>query len=137
MKIYDKEKILSNASRKRSVSREIMLLKRLDHPNIVKLYDSIDTRKSLNLIMEHIEGKSLYEYVKEKNCAYRYLPESEVREIIMQLLKGVAFMHEKGIAHRDLKLDNILVVEKKMDSSKFKIKIIDFGFCVTTDKLQK
>ena len=82
MKIYDKEKILSNASRKRSVSREIALLKRLDHPNIVKLYDSIDTRKSLNLIMEHIEGKSLYDYVKEKNYANRYLPEKEVKEII-------------------------------------------------------
>lgn len=64
MKIYDKEKILSNASRKRSVTREINLLKKLDHPNIVKLYESIDTRKSLNLVMEHVEGISLYEYVK-------------------------------------------------------------------------
>ena len=93
MKIYDKEKILSNESRKRSVSREIQLLKRLDHPNIVKLYESIDTRKSLNLIMEHVEGKSLYEYVKEKNYNGRYLPEHEVRMIIRQLLTGVAFMH--------------------------------------------
>ncbi len=59
-----KEKILSNASRKRSVTREINLLKKLDHPNIVKLYESIDTRKSLNLVMEHVEGISLYEYVK-------------------------------------------------------------------------
>lgn len=93
MKIYDKEKILSNESRKRSVSREIQLLKRLDHPNIVKLYESIDTRKSLNLVMEHVEGKSLYEYVKEKNYNGRYLPENEVRMIIRQLLTGVAFMH--------------------------------------------
>lgn len=82
MKIYDKEKILSNESRKRSVSREIQLLKRLNHPNIVKLYESIDTRKSLNLIMEHVEGKSLYEYVKEKNYSGRFIPEEEVKEII-------------------------------------------------------
>jgi serine/threonine protein kinase len=76
MKIYDKEKILSNASRKRSVSREIQLLKRLGgHQNIVKLFESIDTKKSLNLVMEHIEGKSLYDYVKEKNYSGRYLPE--------------------------------------------------------------
>jgi serine/threonine protein kinase len=65
MKIYDKEKILSNASRKRSVSREISLLKKLSHPNIVKLFESIDTKKSLNLVMEHVEGISLYEYVKQ------------------------------------------------------------------------
>lgn len=86
MKIYDKEKILSNASRKRSVSREITLLKKLDHPNIVKLYESIDTRKSLNLIMEHVEGISLYDYVKQKNYDGRYLQEEEVRLIMKQLL---------------------------------------------------
>src|SRR5688500_14674986 len=73
MKIYDKEKILSNASRKRSVSREIHLLKKLDHPNIVKLYESIDTKKSLNLVMEHVEGTSLYDYVKLKNYTDRYI----------------------------------------------------------------
>ena len=82
MKIYDKEKILSNASRKRSVTREINLLKKLDHPNIVKLFESIDTRKSLNLVMEHVEGISLYEYVKMKNLEGRFLPEHEVKEII-------------------------------------------------------
>lgn len=111
MKIYDKEKIFSNESRKRSVTREIQLLKRLDgHPNIVKLYNSIDTKKYLNLVMEHVEGKSLYEFVKERNYSGRYLPENVVKEIIRQLLKGVCFMHSKGIAHRDLKLDNILIV---------------------------
>lgn len=65
MKIYDKDKILSNASRQRSVSREINLLKKLDHPNIVKLYESIHTKKSLNLVMEHVEGISLYDFVKQ------------------------------------------------------------------------
>lgn len=93
MKIYDKEKILANASRKRSVSREITLLKKLDHPNIVKLFESIDTKKSLNLLMEHIEGTSLYDYVKMKNYYGRFLPEEEVKEIIRQLLTGLSYMH--------------------------------------------
>lgn len=135
IKIYDKEKILSNASRKRSVSREINLLKRLDHPNIVKLYESIDTAKNLNLVMEHVEGKSLYDYVKEKNYSGRYLDELEVRNIIKQLAEGIAFMHSKQIAHRDLKLDNIILVENKaphVSKCHFNIKIIDFGFSVTT-----
>jgi MAP/microtubule affinity-regulating kinase len=122
MKIYDKEKILSNASRKRSVSREIALLKKLDHPNIVKLYESIDTKKSLNLVMEHVEGMSLYDYVKKVNYEGRYLPEREVRLIIKQIITAVNYMHEKGIAHRDLKLDNIVIVDhrnpKTTDSTK-------------------
>ena len=140
MKIYDKEKILSNESRKKSVQREIKLLKQLDHPNIVKLYESIDTKKSLNLVMEHVEGKSLYEYIKEKNYDGRYLPENEVKIIIRQLLTGIAFMHSKNIAHRDLKLDNILLVDnrKHQDAEEpFTIKIIDFGFSVTTDHKSK
>lgn len=93
MKIYDKEKVLSNASRKRSVSREIQLLKRLDHPNIVKLYESIDTKKSLNLVMEHVEGVSLYDYVKEKNYDGRWLEEKEVQAITKQILEAIAYMH--------------------------------------------
>lgn len=82
MKIYDKEKVLSNESRKRSLSREITLLKKLDHPNIVKLYDTIDTKKSVNLVMENVEGVSLYDYVKEKNYERRFLPEEDVKMII-------------------------------------------------------
>ena len=44
-------------------------------------------------------------------------------------------MHSKGIAHRDLKLDNIIVIEESQEECSFKIKIIDFGFCVTTERL--
>lgn len=65
------------------------MLKKLDHPNIVKLFESIDTKKSLNLIMEHVEGRSLYDYIKEKNYNGRFLPEDEVKLIIKQLLSGV------------------------------------------------
>jgi serine/threonine protein kinase len=88
--------------------------------------------------MEHVEGKSLYEYVKEKNYSGRFIPEDEVKLIIKQLITGVSFMHSRDIAHRDLKLDNILLIENKnptSDQDRFRIKIIDFGFSVTTEKL--
>jgi len=65
MKIYDKYK-LSDPQKKRSVSREITLLKKFDHPNIVKFYDSIDTNRTINLVMEQAKGKSLYSYLKTK-----------------------------------------------------------------------
>ena len=83
MKIYDKETVLSNQHRKRSVSREISLMKRLNHPNIVKLHESIDTKKNLHLLMEHAEGISLYDYVKRRNFSGRFLPEQEVHKIII------------------------------------------------------
>lgn len=65
MKIYDKIR-LNDPIKRRSVSREINLLQRIDHPNIVKFYDSIDTNKTLNLVMEHVKGKSLYSYLKAR-----------------------------------------------------------------------
>ena len=76
MKIYDKMR-LNDPMKKRSVSREISLLQRLDHPNIVKFYESIDTNKTINLVMEHVKGKSLYTYLKEKK--YRRIDEKEAK----------------------------------------------------------
>jgi len=64
MKIYDKYK-LNDPIKKRSVSREIELLKKFQHPNIVKFYDSIDTNRTINLVMEHAQGTSLYSYLKK------------------------------------------------------------------------
>ena len=78
MKIYDKAR-LNDPAKKRSVSREINLLQRLDHPNIVKLYESIDTNKTINLIMEHVKGRSLYSFLKLKS--YRRIDEKEAKVI--------------------------------------------------------
>lgn len=78
MKIYDKNR-LNDPIKKRSVSREINLMQRLDHPNIVKFYESIDTNRTINLVMEHVKGKSLYSYLKAKK--YRRVDEAEARQI--------------------------------------------------------
>lgn len=59
MKIYDKYKLV-DAARKKSVQREIYLLKKLSHPNIVRFYDTFDTRNTINIVMESVQGKSLY-----------------------------------------------------------------------------
>ena len=78
VKIYDKYK-LNDPVKKRSVSREIELLKKFSHPNIVKFYDSIDTNKTINLVMEHAKGRSLYSYLKSKK--YRRISENEAKII--------------------------------------------------------
>ena len=108
MKIYDKSK-LNDPAKKRSVSREISLMQRLDHPNIVKFYESIDTNKSINLIMEKAKGKSLYSYLKQR--PNRRVNENEARVIFKNIVEGVLYIHKMNVAHRDLKPDNILIEE--------------------------
>jgi serine/threonine protein kinase len=90
MKIYDKYK-LRDPAKKRSVTREIGLLSRLSHQNIVKFHDAIDTNKTINLIMEHVKGKSLYSHLKSKR--WRRIGEQEARGLFRQLLEGVRYLH--------------------------------------------
>lgn len=91
MKIYDKMR-LNDPMKKRSVSREITLMSKLDHPNIVKFYESIDTNKTINLVMEHVKGKSLYSYLKERK--YRRVEEREAKLIFKQIIEGVNYLHK-------------------------------------------
>lgn len=86
------------------------------------LFEVIDTRMNVNLVMELCQGKSLYHYIKKKHGLK--IDETECRIIFRQLVEAVAYLHANNIVHRDLKLDNILVDEKK------NIKLIDFGFSV-------
>ena len=66
MKVYDKYK-LNDANKKKALTREIAVLKKIDHPNLVKLYEVIETTRQINLIMEYIEGRSLQSFVKSVN----------------------------------------------------------------------
>lgn len=86
------------------------------------LYEVIDTRTNVNLIMELCSGKSLYHHIKKKSGTK--MEEGDLRKIFRQLVDAVAYLHSHNIAHRDLKLDNILIDEKK------NLKLIDFGFSV-------
>jgi serine/threonine protein kinase len=139
MKIYDKMR-LNDPVKKRSVSREINLLQKLDHPNIVKFYESIDTNKTINLVMEHVKGKSMYSYLKAQK--YRRVDEREAKSIFRQLVEAVAYLHKQNIAHRDLKPDNILIEDSGaaqsglgsfggfVSSAEHRVKLIDFGFSI-------
>lgn len=96
--------------------REIKSLKRLNHPNIVKLKEVIRENDELFFVFEFMEG-NLYEVCKKRD---RHFPEQQVRNMMYQLFQGVAFMHRNGFFHRDIKPENLLV---KGDV----IKIADFG----------
>ena len=119
IKIYEKSKLISR-QRKSCVEEEIRILKELNHPNIVRLYDTIDTPKHLYLIMELIKGRSLLSYVRSLH--EKVISEDDAIVIFKQILSGIQYCHSKGISHRDIKMDNIIL------DNRFNVKIIDFGF---------
>ena len=132
VKIYHKIKLIDQP-RKNSVFREIQILKKTDHINIVKLHEIIEGPKSvknlftkINLIMELVEGISLLNYIKSK--PNKRIEENECKEIFSQIIKGIYYCHENNIYHRDIKLENLIIDETK------RVKIIDFGFGTNNPK---
>ncbi|KAK8813221.1 hypothetical protein WA158_002813 [Blastocystis sp. Blastoise] len=106
---------------KQLLKNEINILQQLDHPNIVKLYETYESADELYLVMELCTGGELYNRLMEQhNCHFN---EEEIRVIMRKLFSAVCYLHEKHIAHRDLKLSNIMYKNKTSDE----IKLIDFG----------
>mmetsp|Transcript_13686 Transcript_13686/g.19991 ORF Transcript_13686/g.19991 Transcript_13686/m.19991 type:complete len:523 (+) Transcript_13686:87-1655(+) len=95
---------------------EIDILKHLDHPNIVKAYETFESRRQIFVVMELCSGGDLYE-----RAPYT---EREAAKIVTKLLSAVAFMHANNVVHRDLKFENIMFESRKPDAE---IKVIDFG----------
>ena len=116
VKILEKEKIKEIADVER-VTREIFILKLIRHPNIVQLYEIIETPKNLFFIMEHWAKGELFDYI----VAQGRLKEKEACKFLEQILSGVEYIHKLNFVHRDLKPENLLL-DENMD-----IKIVDFG----------
>ena len=117
------------------IKDEIEILKTLDHPDIVRIIESFNTKNSYILITEYCEGGELFDQVKNQ------LSETQIAVIFRQLLSGLAYLHSNNIVHRDLKLENILIheIEKSKTTGEdlFNIKIIDFGTARIFDKNRK
>ncbi|KAJ9475643.1 putative serine/threonine-protein kinase [Pseudozyma hubeiensis] len=101
-----------------SLTREIHHHRRLHHPNVMQLYEVIATEQYIWMVSELCAGGELYDYLVENQV----LAEPEARRIFGQLCLAVAYVHSKGIVHRDLKLENILLDER------CNVKLGDFGF---------
>ncbi|MCV6622105.1 MAG: protein kinase [Cellvibrionaceae bacterium] len=84
--------------------REAKSLAKLDHPNVVKVYDLIEQKGDVALVMEYVEGQSLNQRIKGFHLSLR-----QKLALLVQILDGLSAAHRAGIIHRDLKLDNILV----------------------------
>ncbi|KAJ3161965.1 hypothetical protein HDU86_005663 [Geranomyces michiganensis] len=117
IKLIKKENI-EQPSRRAKLMREISLLQAVDHPFIVTVYEVIETRDYIGMIMEYASGGELFEHI----LAHRYLKERDACRFFAQLLAGVAYLHGRQIVHRDLKLENLLLDGQR------NVIITDFGF---------
>jgi len=96
-KIYSKQNLL-DPQRKNAVKREIDILKKTDHPNIMKLHEVIDGPKNTILVMELIEGNSMLSYLKGK--PNRRTSEEEAKEFFKQIIQGIEYLHSKHLPSR-------------------------------------
>ncbi|KAL2922306.1 CBL-interacting serine/threonine-protein kinase 1 [Bienertia sinuspersici] len=116
VKILEKKKIL-NLKITDQIKREIATLKLLKHPNIVRLYEVIASKTKIYMVLEFVHGGELFDKVASRGK----LPEKEGRRLFQQLIDGVSYCHDRGVYHRDLKLENILIDDKGS------LKVSDFG----------
>jgi protein-serine/threonine kinase len=123
IKLIRRETLGSNSNRLQKIYREIQILRQLDHPNIVRLHEMVETDRHIGIILEYASGGELFDYILN----HRYLKDGPARKLFSQLISGVGYLHRKGIVHRDLKLENLLLDRNK------NIIITDFGFANTFD----
>ncbi|KAG7396869.1 hypothetical protein PHYBOEH_001626 [Phytophthora boehmeriae] len=137
IKILEKKRIIQVADVER-VAREIKILKRNRHQNVIQLYEVIDSPERIFLIMEHIDGGEMFEYI----VAHHRIREPEAAFLFRQIVDGLAYLHANEVTHRDLKPENLLLQsihhrqQQHLDqpvSTSLLVKIVDFGLSNTHD----
>ncbi|KAG9042646.1 hypothetical protein FS837_010597, partial [Tulasnella sp. UAMH 9824] len=100
-----------------AIEREIVIMKLIDHPNVLSLYDVWETKSELYLVMEYVQGGELFDYLVQRGR----LPFAEAVHYFQQIINAVDYCHRFNIAHRDLKPENLLLDKER------NIKVADFG----------
>ena len=130
IKNINKDQANLSKEEEKTLIKEINILKTLDHPNIMKVYEYFNTPDCFSIVSELCTGGELYHKIENNN-----LNENVGKYVMKQLLSAVAFCHKNGIIHRDLKPENILLEEEEEATKEyFTIKVIDFG---TSGKMKK
>jgi len=111
--------ILKSGSPSRFLQREIAILKEVQHPNVVELYDIFETDEKYHLVMEYMTGGMLCDVVTRR----QKLNETDALHVLRQILRAVAYLHSRGIVHRDLKPENVLI----FNTDELSVKLADFG----------
>uniref|UniRef100_A0A1B0AM47 SNF-related serine/threonine-protein kinase n=1 Tax=Glossina palpalis gambiensis TaxID=67801 RepID=A0A1B0AM47_9MUSC len=118
VKVVDKTK-LDDVS-KAHLFQEVRCMKLVQHPNVVRLYEVIDTKNKLYLVLELGDGGDLYDYIMKHDGG---LTENLARKYFRQILRAITYCHQLHVVHRDLKPENVVFFEKLGV-----VKLTDFGF---------
>ena len=133
MKVIKKDK--ENELDEQEIRNEIDILKKLSHPNIVKIYEFYISENHYYIITEYCKEGELFSYIKNKYT------ERQLAVLFYQVFSGLWYLHENKILHRDIKLENIMISGKEKDNSTgeelFWVKIIDFGTAKIFEKNKK
>ncbi|XP_049841096.1 serine/threonine-protein kinase SIK2-like isoform X2 [Schistocerca gregaria] len=116
IKIIDKSQL--DAANLRKVYREVDIMKTLDHPHIINLYQVMETKNMIYIVSEYASQGEIFDYI----ARFGRMSESAARRKFWQILSAVEYCHNKRVVHRDLKAENLLL------DANMNIKIADFGF---------
>lgn len=124
-KIIQKEK--AGGHRFQLATREVMLLKKVQHEHIIRLKEVFEIQQKIYLVMELCERGELSMLIRNRGT----LSEDEARIVMHRLISAIAYLHKQGLVHRDLKLENILLSNNPNDpADDFYIKVTDFGLSI-------
>ncbi|XP_051909361.1 hormonally up-regulated neu tumor-associated kinase isoform X2 [Hippocampus zosterae] len=121
IKVINKKRARQDPYVQKNMKREPRIHQMIRHPNVVLLLETLETENSFYMVLELCAGGDLMERI----CDRKRLPEKEVRRYARQILSAVAHLHQRGVVHRDLKIENFLLDEHN------NIKIVDFGLSNT------
>lgn len=128
VKIFKKSEFSQEEIESRFVFGEVEILKSLDHPNILKVYEYFEDPEHFYIVMEYCEGGDIFDKIEQNGR----ITERYAAKVMTFLLKGINYMHNKNIVHRDIKPENILITNKS-DYKNLNIKIIDFNVATKKD----
>lgn len=130
IKIIDMADVEGSCRLQKTLLREIQILQRLDHPNVVRFRQvTLIGMSDICLIMDYVPGCELFDWVASR----RRLTEAEAKPILRQILNAVVYLHANGVGHRDLKLENVLIVPEPS----LRVVLIDFGLAKMIAEGQK
>ena len=112
-----------NGTSEEAIIKEIEALKKLDHPNILKIFEVYNTEDAFYLITEYCEGGELFNIIEQK----KKLTELQCAYIMYQILSAINYCHKMKIMHRDLSPENILIHKQDPKKDFYDVKICDFG----------
>ena len=130
VKAFSKEFLLSQNKGKESLINEIDIMQKMQHPNIIDLFEVHESKNSIYLVIEYLTGGELFQKITD---AGSLLKVEEIAKIMKGILLGLDYLENEGILHRDQKPENLIQSSKDTDLINTDIKIVDFGLATLAE----